>query len=124
MQKKPRIYIAGPMRSYPNFNYPKFNGFESVLVDAGWDVVNPVRVGESIADAEAINADPALLEAVLAAEILALKTCDAIYLLYGWEKSNGARKEVAAAIAHGLMIYLEPFIPFATTNPYKTTSES
>lgn len=118
MMKKPRIYVAGPMRGYPNFNYPKFNGFTSELADAGWDVVNPVCVGESIADAEAINDDPALLEAVLAAEILALKTCDAVYLLNGWEKSDGARKEVAAAIAHGLKIYIEPFIP------YRTTSES
>jgi hypothetical protein len=124
MTKKPRIYVAGPMRGYPEFNYPKFNGFASELAGAGWDIVNPVRVGESIADAEAINSDPALLEAVLAAEILALKTCEAIYLLNGWEKSDGARKEVAAAIAHGLMIYFEPVIPLATTNPHKTTSES
>lgn len=116
--KKPRIYVAGPMRGYPDFNYPKFNGFASELTGAGWDVVNPVRVGESIAEAEAINDDPALLEAVLAAEILALKTCEAVYLLNGWEKSDGARKEVAAAIAHGLEIYLEPLIP------YKTTDES
>lgn len=115
MKKKPRIYVAGPMRGFPEFNYPKFNGFASELAAAGWDVVNPVCVGESIADAEAINDTPALLEAVLAAEILALKTCEAVYLLNGWEKSDGARKEVAAAIAHGLEIYLEPLIPYRTT---------
>ena len=118
MEKKPRIYVAGPMRGYPKFNYPRFNGFAAELAYAGWDVVNPVCVSSSFADAEAINADPALLEAVLAAEILALKTCEAIYLLNGWEKSDGARKEVAAAIAHGLEIYLEPLIP------YRKTSES
>ena len=59
---------------------------------------------------EQINADPALLAAVMAAELHALETCDAIYLLDGWHKSEGARKELATAIAYGLKIYLAPVV--------------
>ena len=110
MEKKPRIYVAGPMRGYPKFNYPKFNDYTESLRSVGWDVVNPVEIGAGYGTPEQINADPALLEAVMAAEILALKTCDAIYLLDGWHKSEGALKELATAISYRLKIYLAPVV--------------
>ena len=108
--KKPKIYIAGPMRGLPNFNYPKFNDYAKAHRAAGWDVVNPVEIGANYGTPEQINADPALLAAVMAAEIHALETCDAIYLLDGWQNSEGARKELAVAIAYHLKILLAPTI--------------
>lgn len=108
--RKPRIYIAGPMRGLPDFNYPAFNDYATVHRQVGWDVANPVEIGAGYGTPEQIDADPALLAAVMAAELHALETCDAIYLLNGWQNSEGARKELATAIAYGLKIYLAPVV--------------
>ena len=119
IRKRPKIYIAGPMRGLPDFNYPKFNQYAQAHRMAGWFVVNPVEIGADYGTPDQINADPALLAAVMAAELHALETCDAIYLLDGWQNSEGARKELAAAIAYGLKIYLAPivYIPLIRREP-------
>ncbi|MBQ3808357.1 MAG: DUF4406 domain-containing protein [Kiritimatiellae bacterium] len=111
--RKPRIYIAGPMRGLPDFNYPAFNDYATVHRQVGWEVENPAEIGAAFGTPEQINADPALLAAVMAADLHALETCDAIFLMKGWQRSVGAKKELAAAIAAGLKIYLAPtvFIP-------------
>lgn len=48
-----------------------------------------------------------IARAVMDAELAAVRSCDAIYLLRGWENSRGAKKELAEAIAHGLTVMLE-----------------
>jgi hypothetical protein len=118
-RKHPKIYIAGPMRGFPNFNHPKFNDYAESHRAVGWYVENPVEIGNVYGTPEQINADPALLAEVMAAELHALKKCDAIYLLDGWQNSEGARKELATAIAYGLKIYLAPvvYIPLIRREP-------
>lgn len=37
----------------------------------------------------------------------AVRSCDAIYLLKGWESSKGSKKELAEALANGLEVILE-----------------
>ena len=105
-RKRPKVYIAGPMRGLPDFNYPAFNEYAAIFRRNGWYVENPAEIGAVYGSPEDINADPALLAAVMAAEIHALETCDVILLLDGWQKSVGAKKELAAAIAAGLEIRL------------------
>ena len=119
IRKRPKIYIAGPMRGFPDFNYPKFNDYAETHRAVGWEVVNPVEIGADYGTPDQINADHALLAAVMAAELHALETCDAIYLLDGWQNSEGARKELATAIAYGLKIYLAPvvYIPLIRREP-------
>ncbi|WP_407059246.1 DUF4406 domain-containing protein (plasmid) [Ralstonia syzygii subsp. celebesensis] len=86
-----KIYIAGPMTGLPDLNFPAFHEAASALRAAGHDVVNPAE----------INPDPnAGWLACMRADIRELVTCDAIYLLPGWENSRGARLE--ARIAEGL----------------------
>ena len=41
------------------------------------------------------------------ADLAAVRSCDAIYLLKGWENSRGAKKEFAEAVKHDLMVLLE-----------------
>ena len=117
--KKPKIYIAGPMRGLPDFNYSTFNDWAHILRDFAWNVVNPVEMGARYGTPEQINADPAMLAAVMAADLHALETCDAVFLLDGWHKSVGARKELAAALAYGLKIYIQPvvYIPLIRREP-------
>ena len=40
-------------------------------------------------------------------EFAVVKSCDAIYLLHGWEKYAGARAELRVALDHNLEIILE-----------------
>ena len=118
-KKKPKIYIAGPMRGLPDFNYPTFKQYAQAHRNVGWDVENPAEIGERYGTPEQINADPAMLAAVMAADLHALETCDAVFLLDGWHKSVGARKELAAALAYGLKIYIQPvvYIPLIRREP-------
>lgn len=117
--RKPRIYIAGPMRGLLDFNYPTFNQYAQAHRNVGWDVENPAEISERYGTPEQINADPAMLAAVMAADLHALETCDAIYLLNGWQNSEGARKELATALRCGLKIYLAPvvYIPLIRREP-------
>lgn len=101
-----RIYVAGPMRGIPAFNYPKFNEAESFLATVGWQVFNPAKIGERFGTPEQINADPALLAQLLKTELDVVRSCHAIFLLRGWEKSAGAKQELAEAIKAGAEVYL------------------
>ena len=112
---KPKVYIAGPMRGLPDFNYPRFNACAATLREIGWHVVNPAEIGAAYGTPEQINADPALLAAVVSAELHALKKCDAIFLLEGWNESVGAKQELAAALAAGLKVYVWPKIVIPLT---------
>lgn len=98
------VYIAGPMTGKEDFNYPTFNAWENVLKMVGWQVLNPAKIGEPFGTAEEINANPKLLKAVINAELAAVAGADAIFLLEGWEKSPGARRELAVALNNGLII--------------------
>lgn len=105
-ERKPRIYIAGPMRGLPDFNYPAFNDYALLFRAFGWHVENPAEIGAKYGTPERINNDRAMLAAVMAAEIHALETCDVIVLLEGWQKSVGAKKELHAALSAGLEVRL------------------
>jgi hypothetical protein len=49
----------------------------------------------------------ALARSILAADLAAVRSCDAIYLLRGWENSRGAKKELSEALANGLQVMQE-----------------
>lgn len=90
------IYIAGPMSGKPNYNYDEFNKHAKILRDGGrWgDVINP---------AEGFGGDQSLPRDVYLRQALRnLAECDAIYLLDGWETSEGATMELAIANTIGL----------------------
>lgn len=102
--KQARVYIAGPMRGKPQFNYPAFSEAERELKKLGYEVINPATMGDKYGTAEEINADRALLERLMLDELRVVATCDAIYLLRGWEKSVGARRELALALQLDLLV--------------------
>ena len=101
-----KIYIAGPMRGKPRYNFPAFDHAAGIIRAAGHEPVSP-------ADRDrAMGFEPACLDeyhdyskepenldmkAVIAGDIAALLQCDAIILLKGWEESQGARVEASVA---------------------------
>lgn len=100
------IYIAGPMRGLPNHNIDAFFNAEEKLRIEGWVVINPVNFNH-VFGIDVLQEDERALRACMAAELAAIPFLDAIYLLKGWEKSDGARAELAIALSHGKQILLE-----------------
>lgn len=89
-----KIYVAGQMSGIENNNHNSFFKKEKELTEAGWDVVNPARLDIE----EGFNyVDTYSYEAAASRDIKALKDCNAIYMMAGWEKSKGACWERALA---------------------------
>jgi len=113
-----RVYIAGPMRGYPNFNFAAFFSAEKELKEEGFDLIfNPARKDEEDygKDFAKGNLDGNLeqlteetgfnLREALAIDLdWICKYATHIYMLPGWEKSAGATAERATAIALGIEV--------------------
>lgn len=92
------IYISGPMTGYADLNFPAFNFAATSLRKRGWEVLNPVE----------LNPDPkADWYDCIIDDIQAMKQCNAIYLLYGWEQSHGANIEYWVAKKNKMLIYYQ-----------------
>lgn len=110
-----KVYLAGPMRGIPHFNFPAFHAAARDLRAAGHEVFNPAE-----GDIKRLGADPSVDNptgdvalaakrhgfdrgAALRADIRwILDHAEAICLLPGWERSEGACAECGVAMALGL----------------------
>jgi hypothetical protein len=119
MSKK--VYLAGPMRGIPKFNFPAFMSAARKLRKQGYVVFNPAEHDKETYGAD-ISQDNATgdekiavkqhgfnLRVSLHADLTFIcLNADAIALLPGWENSKGANAEIATARALGLeIIYLD-----------------
>jgi hypothetical protein len=84
-----RIYVAGPMTGYADFNFPAFHAAAARLRQAGWEVVNPAENFGGRTDLPH--------ETYLRADVILLAQCDAAAMLPGWEESRGAKLEYLLA---------------------------
>lgn len=110
-----KLYLAGPMRGYPQFNYPAFTAAAAMLRSEGHVVFNPaendVNTGNK-ADAGFADGDLAKaaaggfsLRRALGDDLAWIcAEADGIALLPGWQKSKGANAEHATAVALSLYI--------------------
>lgn len=102
-----KIYVAGPMSGYPEFNFPAFFSTSERLRSEGWTVFNPAeKEGETLSKESRKTGDSVLaaeqgfnFREVYAWDVLNVIEADAIYMLPGWEQSPGARGEHAVAVA-------------------------
>lgn len=102
-----KIYVAGPMSGYPEFNFPAFFAAEKKLTEEGWKVFNPANKEQEKGITEtksfASGDNLKLVEEGWDYRSAFLWDCekviygDAIYMLPGWEKSAGATAEHAVA---------------------------
>ena len=83
---KPRIYIAGPMTGYPNFNREAFNAKAVNLLSNGFTPLNPATLPDGLTQSQYMDICFAMIRAA-----------DGIHLLKEWEKSKGALAELAYA---------------------------
>ncbi len=118
---KMRVYLAGPMRGIPNFNFPAFKEAADKLREDGHEVFSPSErdeadfgslnqpTGNEEEFAKAVHLTPRQLRRrvfFFDCEYIC-KHADAIALLPGWENSKGAKVEKALADVLDLeVIYL------------------
>lgn len=91
-----KIYIAGPMTGYPDYNRAAFNAKASELMAEGHIVLNPAVLPGGLCQSEYMDICLAMV-----------RSADAIYLLNRWEESVGARAEHALAEKLGLTVIYE-----------------
>lgn len=113
-----KIYIAGPMRGYADWNFPAFDYAAEQLKEEDWHVLSPTdidRLYEGWGDVPPEGLDPGeedfkrfirrdldiLLE-------FSPENGDGVYMLKGWAYSKGAILEKALAEFLGLVVLYEP----------------
>lgn len=113
-----RLYIAGPMTGYPQFNIPAFDAMAATLRDHKHDVVSPAELDDPEIRAISLASPDGNVDTLAThgqtfgdflardVKLLADDGIEGVVVLPGWEKSRGARLEtfVANAIC-GLPIF-------------------
>lgn len=94
------IYLAGPMRGYPDLNYPEFHRIAAILRGKGHYVFNPAEWW----DDDDLKNFPIRKAFRDYAEFITMKA-DTIVLLQGWSASKGAKAEKALAEVCGVDVF-------------------
>ena len=117
-----KYYIAGPMRGITLYNFPAFDSRAVKLRACGHIVLNPADMDRdngfdptTLPEDHDWNTIPASFDfqRCIDRDIDAVRECDAVLALAGWEKSEGARAEIALAEWLGKKIEYEVERTFA-----------
>jgi Domain of unknown function (DUF4406) len=112
-----KVYLAGPMRGIPHFNFPAFHRAAKKLRKQGYVVFSPAerdieRLGKDLSkqnktgDEKLAEKQGFSLRDALGDDMAWIcHHAEAIALLPGWKKSKGATAERALADALGLEIF-------------------
>ena len=87
------------MTGLPDYNFPAFHAAAKAWREAGWEVFNPAEQHDGRTDLP--------YRVYVEADLLALRGCDAIAMLDGWDwpESRGAVWERQVAMMLGLWLY-------------------
>ena len=99
-----KVYISGPMRGYPQFNFPAFDEAAAQLRAQGYEVFSPAEHDrETGFDPDRLaEVTPAELREMLAWDCARILESDLVALLPGWSSSLGAMLEVHLARTVGI----------------------
>ena len=99
-----RVYLAGPMTGYPQWNFPAFEAACVSLRRRGYTVISPHE--HDLDDGFDPTGDGAGfdLRAALEWDLLQVHDTDGVVLLPGWEASCGTIIEVTTAHALGRVV--------------------
>lgn len=103
-----KLYLAGPMRGFPDFNFPAFHAAAAALRAQGHEVFNPAEKGME-KDAPTNQDDLAFRRLVFGLDTEWIcREAEGIAMLPRWVESRGAFAEWALANALGLSIIYLP----------------
>ena len=116
----PTYFISGPMRNQPRFGFDAFDEAAKMLRDGGAVVLSPAdhdrTNGFNPDRADALDGFD--LQAATAWDVKSVLRSDAVVLLPGWEKSEGAALEIFVANAVGIELLLYPSLtPIVVSQP-------
>lgn len=99
-----KVYLAGPMRGYPLYNFPAFGVAAAALRAIGHEVFSPAErdLAMGFDPERSIEEQGFDLRKAWRWNLEALLACEAIALMKGHEHSEGAKLERANAKALGL----------------------
>lgn len=97
-----RVYISGAITGTDDY-MERFAAAEKLITAAGDIAVNPARINSSLPEGTTYSE-------YMEKSIELLEACDCIYMLDGWEESNGANMELKYAITHKKNVGFEKMI--------------
>ncbi len=108
-----RLYLAGPMSSIPQHNFPAFLQAAEALREQGFDIISPAEIDKATTRKLALQSQDGDLEELdqtwgelLARDIqIVADQVDGVVVLTGWQKSKGARLETYCAYLQGKPVY-------------------
>ena len=93
------IYISGKITGTDDY-LERFAKAEKALTDKGYTVVNPAKVNAQLPTTSSYRF-------YMDKSLVMLSHCDKIYMLTGWENSNGAKLEHDFAVDNDINILYE-----------------
>lgn len=94
------LYIAGPMSSLPDSNYPAFNAAAAALRTAGHTVLNPAENPRPAAESSMTRDE--VWQYYMRLSVKQIAEVDCIVMLKGYAHSKGAKIE--ERLAHDLKL--------------------
>jgi len=108
-KRKPKAYLAGPMRGYEDFNFPAFQSAALHLREVlGWDVISPAEIDLDLGfdpTAGVFTQDDWYTAMRRDIAILLDPSVDRIVFLPHWSTSRGANIERTVGEAVGLEMW-------------------
>jgi hypothetical protein len=111
-----KLYLAGPMRGYPQFNFPAFFAAAKDLRARGHEVWSPAENDVDVDGFDPTTDAAKPMRHYMLRDLPAVLNSDAVALLPGWRKSTGALMEVYVATGCGI-----PILDAATLEPIVET---
>lgn len=91
------VYIAGPMRGYPQYNFPAFDQAAELAKRLGYRPFSPAALDRAVGVDGSRELPPGFLRECVLRDFVSIYACQAIAMLPGWRDSVGARAEYAIA---------------------------
>lgn len=112
---KTKVYIAGPMSGLPEFNRPAFHLADVLLTKSGKVVLNPATLPDGLSQPEYMDICCAMV-----------RCADALFMLNGWERSNGAVAEyhLAKKLGKDILFQSENSLQALSAKAYERESTS
>lgn len=98
--RQPVVYLSGPITGTDDYK-ERFKDLQTKLSGLGYEVINPVELTAYLSEGSTWVTYMEVCLPVIA-------VCDYVYLMDGWEKSDGARIErtVALMLDKTLVVHL------------------